>query len=60
MTDWCRAERLPFRHQFTLTLSGTTINGTAGRGILIDNTNATYALTISVPISRSERPNLAQ
>lgn len=31
---------------FTLTLAGNTINGTAGRGILIDNTT-TYTLTIN-------------
>lgn len=33
----------------TLTLQGTTISGTAGLGILLDNTNA-FALTISAPI----------
>ena len=33
----------------TLQLSGNTINGTAGLGILVDNANA-FALTISAPI----------
>ena len=33
----------------TLTLQGNTINGTAGLGILIDNTNA-FTLTISAPV----------
>ncbi|HZR78574.1 MAG TPA: autotransporter-associated beta strand repeat-containing protein, partial [Chthoniobacterales bacterium] len=33
----------------TLTLNGNTINGTAGLGILVNNTNA-FALTINVPL----------
>src|SRR5712671_3522418 len=33
----------------TLTLAGNTINGTAGLGILVDNTSA-YTLTINAPI----------
>jgi autotransporter-associated beta strand protein len=33
----------------TLTLQGNTINGTAGLGILLDNTSA-FALTISAPV----------
>ncbi|MFL6584104.1 MAG: autotransporter-associated beta strand repeat-containing protein [Chthoniobacterales bacterium] len=35
-----------------LTLSGGTINGTGGLGILVDNTNA-FALTVSAPIKLS-------
>src|SRR5438270_7660391 len=35
---------------FALTLSGNTINGTAGLGILVDNANA-YGLTINAPIT---------
>lgn len=34
----------------TLTLAGNTINGTAGRGILVDNTSA-YTLAINAPIA---------
>lgn len=34
---------------FTLTLNGSTINGTAGLGILVDNANA-FALTISADL----------
>jgi fibronectin-binding autotransporter adhesin len=33
----------------TITLQGNTINGTAGLGILVDNTNA-FTLTISAPL----------
>src|SRR5687768_132773 len=35
---------------FALTLNGNTINGTAGRGILVDNANA-FTLTINAPIT---------
>ena len=40
-----------------LTLSGGTINGTGGLGILVDNTNA-FALTVSAPMFAGLRRTL--